>query len=981
MGSRTGTEIRCSPMSAGARTAAAGSRRHVGELVERLRRWTSSRAFLPIAVAVATFTIAGAALGWATYGGKPTLKLELTFSEDACCSLQVWVNGTTSKDITALPIEWGTRETYSVPLLAPRVHRLRLPVGEVPGSTVTIRKIWIARGSRTVDEVGRDELRRITAEGATVRAVPEGVQVTVTDRHPFLDLPADLDTRQSRLRLGLVEIAAKPLRWVVALLVGGSLLLLAMALPSSRALVGLASAAVTLLAVYELPRLMWQLPVHDSVAESVGFSSYTGVWKTRERYALYLVALAAVATPLALTALRRLRRGSQEQPTAVVADAPFARPLRGTHATALVAAPIVLIALVALPSLDRLLREGRQLEYVPSWDGNNLVFWRYLVQTTDLAPMEDFFWPYGLQWLFHEPSPWGEVLSYFTYLSFWAFLSLGSYLALARFFSGRALALRVAVVTGFWLSIAMAGHVSFATRYIAPLALVLLFAGIDERAGSWSWKRVVFAVALLGATLFEVAQAAYALVPIAFLLGLESALQIRSSRGEALRRLGLGAATLVAPLVIAVGVLAATGDLGATIAYYAELDALVGAYGWPAPIDFWVKHPTDFAGGIFWAFALTIALGVSGLVAAHGRSRVAHGVVTALGLLGLMVMQKQVLRPPIEAQMWLPVVFGLVFWASVETASSGRRRWATVGALGGTFVALILASGGYGRGWDGIAGSPTRLRATISAILFERPEFAAQTNAAFEPSRFRKFTMYTEVVERLRDDAALSAGGPLWILGDDTPITMMLGRTWPYYFNDLYDTSPIGFQKKVLGRLERTRPARVVWNFSPEAMVFDTVPHVVRVPLLYEWAVTHLVPMTIVGHFAILRPRRPGEPIALDWWRRRIGPTVDLGHVPELARLGEEACAGGPRCGTFVVIELDEAVPRPPDVRFPVTVDGLRFEVELQTAASASRYVVPLDRLWFWSAGASSARSVGDAKVPGASIAVVRRERDSGRLY
>ena len=144
----------------------------------------------------------------------------------------------------------------------------------------------------------------------------------------------------------------------------------------------------------------------------------------------------------------------------------------------LVAVPVIVVALLAAPNLR--LYIGPAPQYAPSFDANNFLFSEYLVQTTHLEPVKDFFWLYGFQWLFDKAPPWGLLISYGWSLLLWAFLALGTYLSLSRFFSGRSLLARYLVLCGFWLSAALTPDLPFTTRYIASLGTVLMFAGIDR---------------------------------------------------------------------------------------------------------------------------------------------------------------------------------------------------------------------------------------------------------------------------------------------------------------------------------------------------------------------------------------------------------------------------------------------------------------------------------------------------------------------
>ncbi len=239
-----------------------------------------------------------------------------------------------------------------------------------------------------------------------------------------------------------------------------------------------------------------------------------------------------------------------------------------------------------------------------------------------------------------------------------------------------------------------------------------MFAGIDQDHRWWSWKRILFALSLFSCSLFEPAQALYALVPIAFLVVFEFATEViregaaTASRGRSRPR-PRWACRLRRPGAF----FAAEGILGPTFSYYKALTLASSAYAFPSQVDSWVTHPATLESFIFWAVPVTLALGVTGLFMRGARQRSSSAVVVALGLLGLMLMQKQILRPHAATQIWLPLVFGLVYWAVSDTLLAPARRWAVVLAASGGAAALVLVSGGYHQGWKAVEGGPSRCSA------------------------------------------------------------------------------------------------------------------------------------------------------------------------------------------------------------------------------------------------------------------------------
>lgn len=935
--------------------------------------------FLIGAAGVASFGLATGVLAWSAHD-KPVLHLDVTFSRSACCSWQVWVNGTTTPQITVLTMQSGVEATYDVPLFTSHVEHLRMPAGQTPGGVIAIHRIWVTRGSQIVDEVDPKTLS-ITAYFATKQPVARGVAYRATTSGPFLDVPIDLPTGEGSPRLFLAHVESTPLRTFAALLVAGMLAMVALALPTRRHWPVGAALALTLVGVRALPLISYHLPLRDSVSQAVSFASYQGLWKTRERFVFDAAVLLALALPaLVYAAVRRARRAQQTEQG--LADDPV-EIMRSSwpKALALIGAPSLIVALDAMPNL-RLLAGGGPAQYSPSWDANNLVFWHYLIAKIHLNPMRDFFWPYGFQWLYDKPVPWGDVMSYVSYLSIWVYLAIGTYFTLARFFTGRGLIVRYVILAAFWVTAVIGGYTLFQTRYVAPLAVVLLYTSIESSARFLSWRRLLFGFALTELVLFEVAQAVYALVPIAFLLLVGIVLDGPRTRRGVAGGLVRAVATVGAPLGAATLVFIATGELGGNADYYEQLSALTATYGFPGQVDGWVMHPTTIDGVLFWSVPLALVVGAYGFLARRGRLRARYSIVLALGFLSVMIMQKQVLRPGIAPQIWLPVIFPLAFLAAVDGQFAPIRRWGIVASTAGAMAAVVLVAGGYHAGWNSVSDAPGRLSDSVGALLHDKSGFAVTARNSYVPAAFARFTAYQPVVRALQTVPEVRAGSPVWILGDDSPITMMLGHSWPYYFSDFYDASPIAFQKKILRGLKRTPPVRVVWNFAPQTMTFDTVPNVVRSPLLFEWAMTHLEPERTIGNFAILRTRKAGEPVQLAWWRQRIGQSVDLGHIPVVANLPGAACAPDTECGSYLLVAVPAARPIPPAFDIGARVRGLAFRVKFAATPGVRRYVVPLERLWFWTADSSTEpRTVQTGDAGGAVITQVYRRRDPNTLY
>jgi hypothetical protein len=591
-------------------------------------------------VAICVFIVTAAILGWARSGGASVLNVEIAFNQSACCDMQVWVNDP-GPDVVVFPIQGGTTHVYSTPFSASRIDKIRMPVGQSPANRLVIRRIWVSQGSRVVEKLDAAELRRVLVpSGAKAIPDPGGAAFQAVDSSPFLTADVAMDTNRGPVRVFLTKVTARTLPTIVFLLVAGALLTAVVGFAAGRQSAAMAAMAGMVAILVVLPWLIPNDGFRDPVDMAIGSASYNGVSKFRQQLLFALtVAGAALVPVIAVFAAAKLRRRRRAQPPSAAESvtAPDEQSRLSRRASVALAAVPGVIALVGyVPNLGTLAAAGRAA-YEPSWDTDMVLFWKFLLNETELVPVKDYFWPYGFRWLSELPVPLGPLLGYATYASFWGLVGIGSFTTLSRFFSGSSLVARSLLLSALPALALLAGYGRFDSRYVAPTALVLLFAGIRDGERLLSWRRLLFAFALVGVTLFEPAQAMYALPAIVVLA---SARVWLDQRERAPKQLLTQLATVATPIAATAAVLAATDTLNGTIDWYAAGRALNSAYAFPKPIDSWAHAPSDVSGFVYWAVPMGICLGMFSVVARRGRARSLGCVVVALGLASVVLMQK-----------------------------------------------------------------------------------------------------------------------------------------------------------------------------------------------------------------------------------------------------------------------------------------------------------------------------------------------------
>jgi len=219
---------------------------------------------------------------------------------------------------------------------------------------------------------------------------------------------------------------------------------------------------------------------------------------------------------------------------------------------------------------------------------------------------------------------------------------------------------------------------------------------------------------------------------------------------------------------------------------------------------------------------------------------------------------------------------------------------------------------------------------------------------------------------------------PIFVLTDNAVLYLLLGQLPPYHVN-LYNSSPIYEQEKTDRWIGRMAPERVV--FDTRQIAFDGVPHVVRAPVLFAAVIESYVLHRTEGPMDILRRRRAGEPVALDYWQGRLGKRFEAGDLGAASTVGTAPpCTAPASCREVLMVNTAE--PGKP-VTVPVQVGGQVFEIAFTARPGQSHFALPLDRVWFWAVprrGGIPVRIAEERLTAGVDVQIVSRA-DTRTLY
>jgi hypothetical protein len=716
-----------------------------------------------------------------------------------------------------------------------------------------------------------------------------------------------------------------------------------LALPSRQLLLGVGALTATwIVGRFAYVVVPDQVFIDTPVQEAVGGAAYYGTPYLPGQLAAVLLMAVVLLAGIGLVLVGR-RRGSR--PFAPEARAePVGVPTSSSSVErGVVWIGVALLALTVVPNLTFVALGDPLAVYKGAldgtWDPANLMTWQWLIDE-GAVPMKDFFWPYGQTWVF-DVFPLGPV---WEWLANCGILALAAW-ALWRLAPAQGRAVRVLLcVMAFLLVAAWAGSV---WRYSVPLVLALVYAGVGPaRHRTPTGGHLVLALAALNAALWGIDLLIYGLAGMAcVLIGevLSGRVALRPVKGIA-RGLLVDALAMASILIVPLlwvlqdaveGNLRFVFGLRGVSAASALVQDAQGALK-----ELIGLRPTYEMISVM-APALLLAAGLVHSVLGKGRSAAVSPVLLAAGGVSFAILLKHLVRIQYDLMFLIPMLAGL--WSAILAWES--RRWvlaAAVGALGGTLVWMVDRAGSLDPYLNSATESPSRLVENL-ALADESDRIAAVDRRQFTRANLPAWPTDRSMAIQLQAVMRQEPEDSFAVLGDLPYVYIYFDERPPYHVQ-LYDASRLDEQEAMVEALEKTDPELILWRRD---FVQDGVPQAVRTPLVMKWAAERYVPVRRGDPSDVLRRRAPGEDVAREYWRSRLGEPLPLGFVPASSDAEDaEQCASGDGCNAYAVIEGDPTA-RGQAVDMTISGRGQSFAVQLLGRPGEEEYPVRLDRLWF----------------------------------
>ncbi|MEP6661035.1 MAG: hypothetical protein ABJD24_14055 [Acidimicrobiales bacterium] len=609
------------------------------------------------------------------------------------------------------------------------------------------------------------------------------------------------------------------------------------------------------------------------------------------------------------------------------------RRLLASRAFATVIIPL-LFAVITLPSAKNIAAQRIAPLPVGSWDSANLLTWDHFF-ARGLLPMKDFWYPYGNLIVF-SAGLLGALLQWVA-----TALALVAVASALWHISRRS----AAVIVG--MAAVAVVELSFGSgfRYIYPVAIVAWFAVTRRHAGYERWLALA-AIALSPWLALDLG--VYTIVGASAAVVIDE-LAIRGLGGPRLRsRLVPELFALVVGWLGFFAFLAASGRLGPTLSFVFDQQSTTAYVAYVTPVEtFLHRTPTVLLFVAPFGF-LAVALYAAARERGRALGETWIPLLAGLGAIGVLVLAKQVIRPGVESVLAFVCISAV---AAVLAASRTRLGSVATSIVGGVLVAALVletqAGGSLSRWRSELGRAPSKLGELVDAMTSKRAG-TAWLKPELDP---RKLKLYVDELAAVPAIEQIAPNRRLFVLSG-SQFLYPLTEQPPYWTISTWDTSPLAEQRRLIKRLEQSPPAVVAIDRRDIAM--DAVPHVLRIPLAYQWVVSRYRLDRSVGPYDLLIPRVASDPIDWNEWRAALGVNLDLGRLPAAANSHHRSCPSDHSrpCVDYLniaVAPVSEATPR------IVHISGVAgaFTLSLDQVPGDKELSVPLGRFWFWTSGST----------------------------
>jgi hypothetical protein len=269
----------------------------------------------------------------------------------------------------------------------------------------------------------------------------------------------------------------------------------------------------------------------------------------------------------------------------------------------------------------------------------------------------------------------------------------------------------------------------------------------------------------------------------------------------------------------------------------------------------------------------------------------------------------------------------------------------------------------------------------FSTLFKSAAEIQKKKEMFFSDSSLEAYGDVAEFKRYYTQNIKTNSNPTFYVLGDQSYF-YIIGKQKPPYCICLYSASDIKEQIRLISWLKDNRIEYIVWNSRDNS--FDNVPHLVRVPIIYNYILENYEFCNTFSSYEVLRRKEKKSPIDVRFWTTYLGDSIDLGNIPRVSscqKLEKLSSEDGPLCDEILKIETNGITK---DEKRFVRIKGNEhvFRIYFNQHGKGPYYIY-LSRVWFWNALKKNALNpeVETDEASGLKIEIIKKKSKNEYLY
>lgn len=555
----------------------------------------------------------------------------------------------------------------------------------------------------------------------------------------------------------------------------------------------------------------------------------------------------------------------------------------------------------------------------PDWDGNNMLYWSYLIKNGYL-PYKDFWYPYFGHFLFEIGFGYGELINslYKVFIFYNLFLVLNIIFKKNILFSLFSTILIIILNNNyiFW----------GADRYL--LSIIFLLSSLIYLSNSRNFVTSYLVISsFIMITLIDTPQLIYSIITLSIIILCNITFNNRKFIDQYKLNYILFSIYLIIIILLFLIILIRCEMLDGVLAFISTLNSMSIYSQVPRDASSILSNPLSLSS--VWLTVPLFLFSASIYIYFYGSNRLGQYLL-ALSVLTLFIMNKHIIRS-LDRQM---LIFFFIWALLLISEINYKKTYFKYIIIVIMTVTLYLAN--FSSMLTKIITGPTNVYSTIKFFLHGNEYIDI-----FTDKNLVKFVKERNFITNIKNKMGSI---PDFYSFSDNQVLYILANNRPFFNNNIYNQSPIDDQNTTIRQLEMRKTSLVV--IDADQLTFDLVPNYLRLPLLFSYIIHNYSYVYRYENLFVFQRSSNQDKNNLIALRELYGNNIDLKYFPTYSKLQNRIdCVFD--CEKFIQIKIPKENVGKSNVEISFEIDKLTYTLQFKALPFKDTYYINVKNIWF----------------------------------